>query len=140
MFTEEEFRRRAHELAAERLKGIRAGEIPSYKIRVRGQKNPKIEKVKVIVASKPEPVENSDPDEEICMYTTEEKNEYKKNIKHRCFICGYVYKNDLQQYLVRGNCCTPCNVRIASYLKKTISRAECDLQLVERIAFFKNNQ
>ena len=94
----------------------------------------------MIIASKPEPVENSDPDEEICMYTTEEKNEYKKNIKHRCFICGYVYKNDLLQYLVRGNCCTPCNVRIASYLKKTISRAECDLQLVERIAFFKNNQ
>lgn len=140
MFTEEEFRRRAHELVAERIKVIRAGEIPSYKIRVRGPKNPKIEKVKVIIASKPEPVENSDPDEEICIYTTEEKNEYKKNIKHRCFICGYVYKNDLQQYLVRGNCCTPCNVRIASYLKKTISRAECDLQLVERIAFFKNNQ
>ena len=140
MFTEEESRRRAHELALERLKVIRAGEIPSYKIRVRGPKKPKIEKVKVIIASKPEPVENSDPDEEICIYTTEEKNEYKKNIKHRCFICGYVYKNDLQQYLVRGNCCTPCNVRIASYLKKTISRAECDLQLVERIAFFKNNQ
>ena len=140
MFTEEEFRRRAHELALERLKVIRAGEIPSYKIRVRGPKKPKIEKVKVIIASKPEPVENSDPDEEICIYTTEEKNEYKKNIKHRCFICGYAYKNDLQQYLVRGNCCTPCNVRIASYLKKTISRAECDLQLVERIAFFKNNQ
>ena len=106
MFTEEEFRRRAHELALERLKVIRAGEnVP-----------------------------------EICIYTTEEKNEYKKNIKHRCFICGYAYKNDFQQYLVRGNCCTPCNVRIASYLKKTISRAECDLQLVERIAFFKNNQ
>lgn len=140
MVTEEEFRRRAQELAAERLKVIRAGEIPSYKIRVRGQKNPKIEKVKVIVASKPEPVENSDPDEEICMYTTEEKNEYKKNIKHRCFICGFSYKNDFLQYLARGNCCTPCNVRIASYLKKTISRAECDLQLVERIAFFKNNQ
>ena len=140
MVTEEEFRRRAQELAAERLKVIRAGEIPSYKIRVIGPKNPKIEKVNVIVVSKPEPVENSDPDEEICIYTTEEKNEYKKNIKHRCFICGYVYKNDLQQYLVRGNCCTPCNVRIASYLKKTISRAECDLQLVERIAFFKNNQ
>lgn len=140
MFTEEEFRRRAHELASERLKWLRAGEIPSYKIRVIGPKNPKIEKVNVIVVSKPEPVENSDPDEEICMYTTEEKNEYKKNIKHRCFICGYVYKNDLMQYLVRGNCCTPCNVRIASYLKKTISRAECDLMLEERIAFFKNNQ
>jgi len=140
MVTEEEFRRRARELASERLKGLHAGEIPSYKIRVRGPKKPKIEKVKVIVASKPEPVENSDPDEEICMYTPEEKNEYKKNIKHRCFICGFSYKNDFLQYLVRGNCCMPCNVRIASYLKKTISRAECDLQLVERIAILKQKE
>lgn len=133
MVTEEEFRRRAHELATERLKGLRAGEIPSYKIRVRAQKKPKIYNIRVkivrtVVETPPE------PDEEICMYTDEELNEYKKNIRNRCFICGHAYENDFKQYLVRGNCCTPCNVRIANYLRKNITRAECDLELSERIS------
>jgi len=138
MVTEEEFRRRAHELATERLKGIRAGEIPSYKIRVRIFKPKKPEKVKITVVNTLPPAPD-EPEKDI-KYTHKELSEYRKNIKDRCFICGYSYKNDFQQYLVRGNCCTPCNVRIASYLKKTISRAECDLMLEERIAFCKNNQ
>ena len=139
MFTEEEFRRRAEELVAERLRGIRSSDTTPRKIRVKS-KQEKPEKVFVRVVSKKVFNQDEVTMDALTMYTPEEKNEYKKNIKHRCFICGYVYKNDLMQYLVRGNCCTPCNVRIASYLKKTISRAECDLQLVERIAFFKNNQ
>ncbi len=138
MVTEEEFRRRAEELVAERLRGIRSSDTTPRKIRVKSKKE-KPEKVFVRVVNK-KVFNEDDVVDALTMYTKEEKNEYKKNIKHRCFICGFSYKNDFLQYLVRGNCCTPCNVRIANYLKKSIDRAECDLQLVERIAFLKNNQ
>ena len=135
MVTEEEFRRRAHELASERLKGLRAGEIPSYKIRVRISKPKQPEKVKITIVNTP-PV----PDENGIRYTHKELSEYRKNIKDRCFICGYSYKNDFQQYLVRGNCCSPCSVRIADYLKRKITRRECDLILSKRILLLQNNQ
>ena len=138
MVTEEEFRRRAEELVAERLRGIRSSDTTPRKIRVKSKKE-KPEKVFVRVVNK-KVFNDDDVVDALTIYTQEEKNEYKKNIKHRCFICGFSYKNDFLQYLVRGNCCTPCNVRIANYLKKSIDRAECDLQLVERIAFLKNNQ
>ncbi len=136
MVTEEEFRRRAEELVAERLRGIRSSDTAPRKIRVKLKKE-KPEKVFVRVVSKKVFNQDEVTMDALTMYTPEEKNEYKKNIKHRCFICGYAYKNNFLQYLVRGNCCTPCNVRIASYLKKTISRAECELQLVERIKSLK---
>ena len=136
MVTEEEFRRRAQELVVERIRGIRSSDTTPRKIRVKLKKE-KPEKVFVRVVSKKVFNQDEVTMDALTMYTPEEKNEYKKNIKHRCFICGYAYKNNFLQYLVRGNCCTPCNVRIASYLKKTISRAECDLQLVERIKLLK---
>lgn len=138
MVTEEEFRRRAHELAAERLKGLRAGEIPSYKIRVRIFKPKQPEKVKITVVNTPLS-DPGEPEKDI-KYTHEELSEYRKNIKDRCFICGYSYKNDFQQYLVRGNCCSPCSVRIADYLKRKITRKECDLMLSKRVLSLKNNQ
>ena len=135
MVTEEEFRRRAEELVAERLRGIRSSDTTPRKIRVKSKKE-KPEKVFVRVVNK-KGFNDDDVVDALTMYTQEEKNEYKKNIKHRCFICGFSYKNDFLQYLVRGNCCTPCNVRIANYLKKSIDRAECDLQLEERIKLLK---
>ena len=135
MVTEEEFRRRAEELVAERLRGIRSSDTTPRKIRVKSKKE-KPEKVFVRVVNK-KVFNDDDVVDALTMYTQEEKNEYKKNIKHRCFICGFSYKNDFLQYLVRGNCCTPCNVRIANYLKKSIDRAECDLQLEERIKLLK---
>lgn len=135
MVTEEEFRRRAQELVAERLRCIRSSDTTPRKIRVKSKKE-KPEKVFVRVVSK-KVFNDDDIVDALTMYTKEEKNEYKNNIKHRCFICGYAYKNNFLQYLVRGNCCTPCNVRIANYLKKSIDRAECELQLVERIKLLK---
>lgn len=135
MVTEEEFRRRAQELVTERIRGIRSSYTTPRKIRVKLKKE-KPEKVFVRVVSK-KVFNEDDVVDALTMYTKEEKNEYKKNIKHRCFICGFSYKNDFLQYLVRGNCCTPCNVRITNYLKKSIDRAECDLQLVERIKLLK---
>ena len=136
MVTEEEFRRRAEELVVERIRGIRSSDTTPRKIRVKSKKE-KPEKVFVRVVSKKVFNQDEVTMDALTMYTPEEKNEYKKNIKHRCFICGFSYKNDFLQYLVRGNCCTPCNVRIANYLKKSIDRAECDLQLVERIKLLK---
>ena len=78
--------------------------------------------------------------ESLTRHTDEEISDYKENIKDRCFICGYVFKNSLQEYMVRGNCCTTCSVRISDYFRRTITKEECDLRLVERIAFLKNNQ
>lgn len=43
--------------------------------------------------------------------------DYKHMIKNRCFLCETKFKNDWQNYLVRGNTCIPCNTRINNKLK-----------------------
>lgn len=56
--------------------------------------------------------------DQIASCTPKELMAFKANVKNICFVCGEKFRNSLDWYFVRGNCCLKCSVEVDRIVKE----------------------